>query len=392
MTTPEEFFFSSRRSVVRFDCLEIAHPDFTQTYRIVRNAPSGLVVTDGDPLTEWVFDGVSDEIAFGDVLDMTRTTARSAFAWLSAETYGRAVLGKQSAANNAGWRWTVSANVDQDLILCGPGGAQQIQVGADPRPPADGTEHHIGWTFDGTSDAAGVTMYQDGSAQGKTVGTNNLTSASLLNAEPLQIGQRGSSAPFDGKIRHVTIWNRELTAGEVSELYNGGEPPEVSALSFFGDCILWVKLDETDTTGSGGVTDHSGTAASGTANFSPTVTLPDESTYDYYPARVLPIASSDDLVQSLAITLGDVGDVIATEIAAVWEANGMETRPTLTYRAYRSDDLSAPITGSERVLEIVNVTTSRDGATFEAQAPELNANRTGELYDLERFPMLRGFG
>lgn len=113
--------------------------------------------------------------------------------------------------------------------------------------------------------------------------------------------------------------------------------------------------------------------------------------YEYCDMHVLPIASTDDLVQALSITLGDVGDIIATEIKAVWAANGMNTRPALTYRAFRSDDLDAPIAGTERVLEIASVTTTREGAAFEAQAPELNANRTGELYTVEDFPMLRGF-
>ncbi len=112
--------------------------------------------------------------------------------------------------------------------------------------------------------------------------------------------------------------------------------------------------------------------------------------YTYYPARVLPISVRDDLVQALSITLGDVGDVIAKEIANVWEANGLNTRPSLTYRAYRSDDLSAPMLGP-LVLELVNVTTAREGASFEARAPELNASRTGELYDVTRFPMLKAF-
>lgn len=114
-------------------------------------------------------------------------------------------------------------------------------------------------------------------------------------------------------------------------------------------------------------------------------------TWDYCPLQVLPIASTDDMVQALNVTLGDVGEIIAQEIEAVWSANGLNTRPTLTYRAFRSDDLDAPIAGSERVLEIASVTTTREGASFEARAPELNANRTGTLYDVDTFPMLRGF-
>lgn len=113
--------------------------------------------------------------------------------------------------------------------------------------------------------------------------------------------------------------------------------------------------------------------------------------YEYCPMRVLPVTSGDDMVQALTVTLGDVGEIIAQEIEAVWEANGMNTRPTLVYRAFRSDDLDAPIAGTVRTLEIASVTTTREGASFEAQAPELNQSRTGTLYSVEDFPMLRGF-
>lgn len=117
----------------------------------------------------------------------------------------------------------------------------------------------------------------------------------------------------------------------------------------------------------------------------------DGDVYEYCPMQVLPIAASDDLVQALNVTLGDVGEIIAKEIEAVWDANGLNTRPTLTYRAFRSDDLADPIAGSERVLEIASVTTTREGASFEARAPELNSARTGLLYTVDLFPMLRGF-
>lgn len=114
-------------------------------------------------------------------------------------------------------------------------------------------------------------------------------------------------------------------------------------------------------------------------------------TWEYCPMQVLPIAASDDMVQALNVTLGDVGDIIAKETEAVWDANGLNTRPTLTYRAFRSDNLAAPIAGSERVLEIASVTATREGASFEARAPELNQSRTGTLYTDAVFPMLRGF-
>lgn len=42
------FFFNSPASVIQLELLEISHPNFSQTYRIVRNAVAGVTVTHED--------------------------------------------------------------------------------------------------------------------------------------------------------------------------------------------------------------------------------------------------------------------------------------------------------------------------------------------------------
>jgi hypothetical protein len=39
------YFLGSKRDVVALELLELSHPAFTQTYRIVRNARDGITVT-----------------------------------------------------------------------------------------------------------------------------------------------------------------------------------------------------------------------------------------------------------------------------------------------------------------------------------------------------------
>lgn len=43
-----EFFLNSASSVVRLECLEISHPDFTRVYYVVRNATRGITVRHED--------------------------------------------------------------------------------------------------------------------------------------------------------------------------------------------------------------------------------------------------------------------------------------------------------------------------------------------------------
>lgn len=44
MGSYSEFFLNSRRDVVQLELVEVTHPNFTQPYRIVRNAPRGVTV------------------------------------------------------------------------------------------------------------------------------------------------------------------------------------------------------------------------------------------------------------------------------------------------------------------------------------------------------------
>lgn len=123
-----------------------------------------------------------------------------------------------------------------------------------------------------------------------------------------------------------------------------------------------------------------------------TVTLEDSSvhTFDYYPLQITPTTASDDLDQALKIDLGDLGQVLPTELDAVAAAANFKVKPTCKYRAYRSDDLTAPLLGPLSFV-ISEISFTKQGASFNAGAPKLNISSTGEIYSMDRFPGLRGF-
>jgi hypothetical protein len=123
-----------------------------------------------------------------------------------------------------------------------------------------------------------------------------------------------------------------------------------------------------------------------------TVTLETGATaeFEYYPATITELGSMSDLDSGIRIDFGDLGEVIPKEVDSVHAADAMDVKPVVTYRVYRSDDLTAPLIGP---VDLVASTFSfkREGASFEAAAPYVNRNRTGQTYNLTRFPMLRGF-
>lgn len=123
-----------------------------------------------------------------------------------------------------------------------------------------------------------------------------------------------------------------------------------------------------------------------------TATLETDETvdFDYYPLRISGSETRDNLDFSIKVDFGDLGEIIPTEIDEVSDANGFLTKPLVVYRTFRSDDLTKPLYGP-LALEIGAFSFKREGASFEAKAPSLNINKTGEIYSFDRFPMLRAF-
>lgn len=124
-----------------------------------------------------------------------------------------------------------------------------------------------------------------------------------------------------------------------------------------------------------------------------TATLEDgvtQATFDWYPLRITELGDQLDLDTGIRIDFGDLGEVVPLELDEIAKADTLHIKPTVIYRAWRSDDLSAPLIGP-LVFEAPAFSFAKEGASFEATAPYTNRTRTGEIYNLTRFFMLRGF-
>lgn len=111
--------------------------------------------------------------------------------------------------------------------------------------------------------------------------------------------------------------------------------------------------------------------------------------FNYVPCRITSLGARDDLESGFRVELGDLGEILPQELDRVAAADAFETKPVLTYRTYRSDDLTTPLFGP-LTLEIAEVPFRKEGAAFEARAPSLNVVQTGDVYSVDRYPSLRG--
>lgn len=109
--------------------------------------------------------------------------------------------------------------------------------------------------------------------------------------------------------------------------------------------------------------------------------------YEYQPMSIKRNNVSNDLEQQLSITLADMEDHFFKQVISTMDSN---TRPSVVFKLFSDQDLVTPLMTMQK-LEIASLSKDSAGlATFDAQAPELNSVKTGRIYTLEDFPLLRG--
>lgn len=114
-----------------------------------------------------------------------------------------------------------------------------------------------------------------------------------------------------------------------------------------------------------------------------------EHDYIYVPMRFKLQTVRTDLDHILSVEMGDLGQIVPQELDLVAADENFLELPQVIYRVYKSDDLENVLYGPS-FLELKSFNLNREGCAFEAKAPSLNANKTGERYSLPRFPMLKG--
>lgn len=173
------------------------------------------------------FDGVNDYVDLGDVLDFDGSTPFSiscfvyhdtsfpTFAhYLSKISYSPSALGYQFSTNLAKIRFYLTA-------LRNGGGFCYVETTNNVL--TINTWHHVVMTYDGSQDVSGVNIYVDDTSVALSIVGNNLTgSTSNSDNSSIGAGSNGTAYYMKGRIDEVGVWNRELTASEVTELYNSG--------------------------------------------------------------------------------------------------------------------------------------------------------------------------
>ena len=130
---------------------------------------------------------------------------------------------------------------------------------------ADGNWHHLAATYDGSAAASGLTWYLDGTPHTGSRSSSVFPAYTSLNDSGDEVrigGWEGNSNTFIGYIDEVSIWDKELSSGDVTDIYNSGTPTDISTS---GSLLSWWRMGDNNSGTGTTVTDVQGTGT-GTLN------------------------------------------------------------------------------------------------------------------------------
>lgn len=202
------------------------------------------------------FDGSSDYVTMGNVLD-TSSTGASAFSmscWFKTSASGGTYYLISKAKNSGqldGYQLWINSNGEIRFFLGSYTGAAASSPWIYVKTTTtwnDGNWHNAVLTYNGNQNTSGLTLYVDGNPEPLATVFNNTPSISSTDSE-FMIGARGKSGDvggfFEGKIDEVSFFNVELTAQEAQSIYNATETGKTADLNdLTTPPVKWYRMGD----------------------------------------------------------------------------------------------------------------------------------------------------
>jgi hypothetical protein len=199
------------------------------------------VDTPGGVAKKSIFFGKSQTLSVGNAFIFLRNEKFSISCWFKAPSYGveRTIIAKEDATRK-GYVISLTTTGLIEWTL-----ANTATVRATIRTTTsfdDNLWHHLVVTHGGVSLASSMKIYVDGSLQTVTTVLDALT-ADINDNASLYFGSTArSSLPLLGNLAEVSFYITELTAPEITEIYNGGVPADPETLTTSSDLLAYWSL------------------------------------------------------------------------------------------------------------------------------------------------------
>lgn len=170
------------------------------------------------------FDGANDfvNVPNGEsTLDFERTSPATFEAWINTNATNMQPIASKVPGGFGDWRGWEFGYINNNIYFflnSSWGAFNTLSVTTTSSAVSVGSWHHVVVSYDGSSDASGVSIYVDGIAQPFQIDYNGLTGTTLNNTWDPRIGARvDNSLFFNGSIDEVRIWDVARTEQEIRE-------------------------------------------------------------------------------------------------------------------------------------------------------------------------------
>ena len=192
------------------------------------------------------FDGTNDYISIPDanIFSLGNGSGTdntfSISGWFNADSINTNYIATKDASGNREWAFrTVSRKLH--FFAFGTGGGY---IGRKYTTNlSSGQWYHAVVTYDGSKASSGIKLYLDGSrvddadyAGGTHTASNNTSTE--VRVSSLQINNTYSG----GKVDELSFFNTELSASDVTAIYNSGVPNDISSLN----PVAWYRMGDND--------------------------------------------------------------------------------------------------------------------------------------------------
>jgi len=207
---------------------------------ITSDIPGGLFST-----LSMTFNTTDEFVSMGNVSELAfeRTDSFSISFWFRKNAGGTTTAVSKQTTGLIGYSVLVE-NTGEISVNMRNGVGSRIVLETDTGGFDDDVWHHVAFTYNGNSDETGVTIYVDGSLEVHTASVNTLD-ASILTTNAFNVSGYGNgTGEFGGQIDDVAVYDKELTSGEVTTIYNAGAPNDLRVVGPTANLVGYWLMGE----------------------------------------------------------------------------------------------------------------------------------------------------
>jgi len=206
---------------------------FLATHGVLRRSSAFVPPVFADTYS-FEYDGVNDHIIAGNVLNMADDGSDPfTISFWCKGVSGSGIHGYIGKMNSALEGYQIYRSSSNIFMLLGDYPSSAIMANYVFSNVNDGNWHHFAWTYDGSQDVSGFSLYIDSVEVSLGTIVNN-TPSNVVTTSDLSIASRGGSKFNNAYFDEPAIFDYELTSTEVSSIYGLGVPTDISSLNPVG--------------------------------------------------------------------------------------------------------------------------------------------------------------